>query len=135
MPKNYLIELSQYLTQNRQASGQGSGNSNNASSSVASANSNNGHSNHGDINHEDIKGQPWYFGTISRAECDVLLSEKGIDGDFVIRESETNVRISYSLFKIERTSLESVTCDISMPFRNGTLGSVEASFCSQHGVW
>ena len=124
VPKNYLIELSQYLTQNRQASGQGSGNSNNASSSVASANSNNGHSNHGDINHEDIKGQPWYFGTISRAECDVLLSEKGIDGDFVIRESETNVRISYSLFKIERTSLESVTCDISMPFRNGTLGSV-----------
>jgi len=91
VPKNYLIELSQYLTQNRQASGQGSGNSNNASSSVASANSNNGHSNHGDINHEDIKGQPWYFGTISRAECDVLLSEKGIDGDFVIRESETNV--------------------------------------------
>lgn len=91
VPKNYLIELSQYLTQNRQASGQGSGNSNNASSSVASANSNNGHSNHGDINYEDIKGQPWYFGTISRAECDVLLSEKGIDGDFVIRESETNV--------------------------------------------
>merc|ERR1711983_5518 len=67
--------------------------SNNASSSVAASNnSNNGHSNHTDINHEDIKGQPWYFGTISRAECDVILSEKGIDGDFVIRESETNVR-------------------------------------------
>ena len=40
---------------------------------------------------EDIKGQPWYFGTISRAECDVLLAEKGMDGDFMIRESETNV--------------------------------------------
>lgn len=95
VPKNYLIELSQYLTQNRSNSGQNAGNggnSNNASSSVAASNnSNNGHSNHGDINHEDIKGQPWYFGTISRAECDVILSEKGIDGDFVIRESETNV--------------------------------------------
>ena len=96
VPKNYLIELSQYLTQNRSNSGQtgpaGNG-SNNASSSVAASNnSNNGHSNHADINHEDIKGQPWYFGTISRAECDVILSEKGIDGDFVIRESETNVR-------------------------------------------
>jgi hypothetical protein len=95
VPKNYLIELSQYLTQNRSNSGQtgpaGNG-SNNASSSVAASNnSNNGHSNHADINHEDIKGQPWYFGTISRAECDVILSEKGIDGDFVIRESETNV--------------------------------------------
>ena len=92
MPKNYLIELSQYLTQNRQAGGQG-----NANNAVAA--SNNGHSNNhehggpggGQMIMEDIKGQPWYFGTISRAECDVLLSEKGIDGDFVIRESETNV--------------------------------------------
>lgn len=88
VPKNYLIELSQYLTQNRGA-GQGQGNANNSASSA----SNNGHSNNHahEVMDENIKGQAWYFGTISRAECDVLLSEKGIDGDFVIRESETNV--------------------------------------------
>ena len=40
---------------------------------------------------EDIKRQPWYFGVISRADCDAMLTEKGMDGDFVIRESETNV--------------------------------------------
>ena len=53
--------------------------------------SNNGHGIN-NINHEEIKSQPWYFGTISRAECDALLTEKGMDGDFMIRESETNVR-------------------------------------------
>jgi len=77
VPKNYLIELSQYLTQDV-----------NKGSSNGGAN-NGHHANH--INLEDIKSQPWYFGTISRAECDALLSEKGMDGDFMIRESETNV--------------------------------------------
>ena len=91
VPKNYLIELSQYLTQNRGA-GQGQGNANNSASTA----SNNGHSNNHEAMNEDIKGQPWYFGTISRAECDVILSEKGIDGDFVIRESETNVSRTFS---------------------------------------
>lgn len=81
MPKNYLIELSQYLTQDVNKGSNGSA-------------ANNGHHSHNNINLEDIKGQPWYFGTISRAECDVLLSEKGMDGDFMIRESETNVSIS-----------------------------------------
>ena len=81
VPKNYLIELSQYLTQDVKNNGGG--------------NANNGHhatsNNHNNLNLEDIKGQLWYFGTISRAECDTLLSEKGMDGDFMIRESETNV--------------------------------------------
>ena len=77
VPKNYLIELSQYLTQDVNKGSNGS------------ASANNGHVNH--INQEEIKSQPWYFGTISRAECDSLLSEKGMDGDFMIRESETNV--------------------------------------------
>ena len=83
VPKNYLIELSQYLTQDVNKSN-GSG-----------GNGNNGHIN---INLEDIKGQLWYFGTISRAECDVLLSEKGMDGDFMIRESETNVSFISNVF-------------------------------------
>ena len=77
VPKNYLIELSQYLTQDVNKGSNGS------------ASANNGHVNH--VNQEEIKSQPWYFGTISRAECDSLLSEKGMDGDFMIRESETNV--------------------------------------------
>ena len=75
VPKNYLIELSQYLTQDVNKGSNGS--------------ANNGHVSN--VNLEDIKSQLWYFGTISRAECDSLLTEKGMDGDFMIRESETNV--------------------------------------------
>ena len=83
VPNNYLIELSQYLTQDR--SGQGSnGNAGVVSSSGGVA------ANNSEML-EDIKRQPWYFGVISRADCDTLLTEKGMDGDFVIRESETNV--------------------------------------------
>jgi hypothetical protein len=38
-----------------------------------------------------IKQQPWYFGHITRADCDNILTDKGQDGDFMVRESETNV--------------------------------------------
>merc|ERR1712110_1408277 len=64
VPKNYLIELSQYLTQDVNKGGSSNGASNNG---------------HGinNINHEEIKSQAWYYGTISRAECDAILTEKG----------------------------------------------------------
>ena len=90
VPKNYLIELSQYLTQDRTGTGSnGNGGGGNGPANNGHGQTNN-HNNSSEIM-EDIKGQPWYFGTISRAECDVLLTEKGMDGDFMIRESETNV--------------------------------------------
>ena len=92
VPKNYLIELSQYLTQDRTGTGSnGNGGGGNGPANNGHGQTNN-HNNSSEIM-EDIKGQPWYFGTISRAECDVLLTEKGMDGDFMIRESETNVSL------------------------------------------
>ena len=33
----------------------------------------------------------WYYGSVSRAQCDDLLNGHGRDGDFLIRDSETNV--------------------------------------------
>lgn len=33
-----------------------------------------------------------------RSECDALLSEKGMDGDFMIRDSETNVSGGISVY-------------------------------------
>ncbi|RXG68231.1 Cytoplasmic protein NCK1 [Armadillidium vulgare] len=33
----------------------------------------------------------WYYGPISRSQCDDLLNSRGHDGDFLIRDSETNV--------------------------------------------
>lgn len=40
---------------------------------------------------ESIKKQSWYFGCISRTQCDTILNEFADDGDFLIRDSETNV--------------------------------------------
>ena len=93
MPRNYLIELSQYLTQDVK-NGQSGANGTAA----------------GSINTEDIKNQPWYFGTISRNDCDILLTEKGVDGDFMVRESETNVSTAvYQLLKIKGNGQKRVT--------------------------
>ena len=39
-----------------------------------------------------LQGKPWYYGPISRTQCDTLLNQNGHDGDFLIRDSETNVR-------------------------------------------
>lgn len=71
VPRNYLQELSEYLTQpysdgdagtTRGASGAGG-----------------------------PQGRPWYYGAITRTQCDALLNQHGHDGDFLIRDSETNV--------------------------------------------
>lgn len=39
----------------------------------------------------NIKSQIWYYGAISRGACDQLLNEYAENGDFLIRDSETNV--------------------------------------------
>lgn len=44
----------------------------------------------------DIQSQPWYFGPISRSQCDQMLNASGDDGDFLIRDSETNVSYPFS---------------------------------------
>ncbi len=81
MPKNYLIELSRYLTSSSSEADNRVGNGGTSSSGQVSAGA-----------REELQGEPWFYGLISRAECDSLLGERGHDGDFLIRESETNVR-------------------------------------------
>ena len=48
----------------------------------------------GHVTSDDVKAEPWYYGHITRSDCDQILTEKGQDGDYIIRESETNVRNS-----------------------------------------
>ena len=40
-----------------------------------------------------LRDKSWFYGAITRAECDNLLNQYGQDGDFLVRSSETNVRI------------------------------------------
>ena len=39
-----------------------------------------------------LKEKVWFYGAITRAECDNLLNQYGQDGDFLVRASETNVK-------------------------------------------
>ncbi len=88
VPKNYLIELSQYLTQDVGSNGV-SKNGNSVLVNNASAGGGGGRP--APTNNDEIRNALWYYGQISRSECDGILSEKGLDGDFMVRDSETNV--------------------------------------------
>lgn len=39
----------------------------------------------------NLAGKSWYYGAITRNQCDTVLNSHGHDGDFLIRDSETNV--------------------------------------------
>ncbi|XP_063930856.1 SH2/SH3 adapter protein dreadlocks-like [Zophobas morio] len=75
VPRNYLQELSEYLTQPFVDRGK----QEMERSQVTM----------GDKPH--LIDKPWYYGSITRYMCDNLLNQRGHDGDFLIRDSETNV--------------------------------------------
>ena len=65
----------------------------------------------------------WYYGAISRAQCDDLLNSRGHDGDFLIRDSETNVSANQfyyrTTFLVHIIENEEKTCkelDIGLKF-------------------
>lgn len=39
----------------------------------------------------NLAGKSWYYGAITRNQCDTVLNQHGHDGDYLIRDSETNV--------------------------------------------
>lgn len=79
VPRNYLQELSEYLTQPYQDRRQ---------ERVEDRPSENL------MDRPHLVGKPWYYGSITRNQCDSLLNQHGHDGDFLIRDSETNVSIN-----------------------------------------
>ncbi|XP_060800570.1 cytoplasmic protein NCK1 [Amyelois transitella] len=68
VPRNYLQELADYLQQ-----------------PYSEASSPGGRPS------APLSSRAWYFGAVARATCDALLNQHGHDGDFLIRDSETNV--------------------------------------------
>uniref|UniRef100_A0A0A9XQY4 Cytoplasmic protein NCK1 n=1 Tax=Lygus hesperus TaxID=30085 RepID=A0A0A9XQY4_LYGHE len=71
IPRNYVQELSEYLTQPLR---EGSA----SSANIA-------------VDKPHLIGKEWYYGNISRAQCDTILNQSGNDGDFLVRDSETNM--------------------------------------------
>lgn len=49
------------------------------------------------IDRPALQQKPWYFGRISRQNCDELLNTYGSDGDFLIRDSETGSKADFSV--------------------------------------
>jgi NCK adaptor protein 2 len=96
VPRNYLQELQEYLLNtpyrghdslDRRPEITSSGTS--TMQSVVSHNTNG----NGKIPMERpvLTGKSWYYGAITRGQCDTVLNTHGHDGDFLIRDSETNV--------------------------------------------
>lgn len=54
-------------------------------------NSNNSNNSNNQIERPNLAGKTWYYGAITRSQCDTVLNSHGHDGDFLIRDSETNV--------------------------------------------
>lgn len=83
VPRNYLQELSEYLTQPlRDRMGTSCGSSERGDSLER----------RGAVqDRPHLIGKAWYYGAITRAQCDNLLNQQGHDGDFLIRDSETNM--------------------------------------------
>lgn len=81
VPRNYLQELSEYLTQPYQDRRQERIETSMERSQVDLA------------DRPHLIGKPWYYGSITRNQCDNILNQHGHDGDFLIRDSETNVSI------------------------------------------
>ncbi|CAK1602672.1 unnamed protein product [Parnassius mnemosyne] len=76
VPRNYLQELADYLTQPYSEATEGA-------RGVAGSG--------GGASAGGAAGRAWYYGAITRSHCDALLDQHGHDGDFLIRDSETNV--------------------------------------------
>lgn len=94
VPRNYLQELNEYLSQPyRDGSGNGTLND-----SIKRGNHEPYPSPHYPPqpnntmpDRPNLAGKSWYYGAITRNQCDTVLNQHGHDGDFLIRDSETNV--------------------------------------------
>lgn len=90
VPRNYLQELSEYLAQPYRGCPQG-GDSIDRRNDQLPPPPNNANQ----PERPNLVGKPWYYGAITRNQCDTVLNSHGHDGDYLIRDSETNVSQSF----------------------------------------
>ncbi|XP_050510984.1 cytoplasmic protein NCK1 [Diabrotica virgifera virgifera] len=80
VPRNYLQELNDYLDRPLQERNRPSTMETSMERSTVSM-----------VEKPHLIDKPWYYGNITRYVCDNLLNQHGHDGDFLIRDSETNM--------------------------------------------
>ncbi|XP_059617290.1 cytoplasmic protein NCK1 [Phlebotomus argentipes] len=89
VPRNYLQELTEYLSgpfRGGQVGGVGSDNG-----SVDRRKDQGPGVGQQPLERPNLAGKSWYYGAITRNQCDTVLNQHGHDGDFLIRDSETNM--------------------------------------------
>lgn len=106
VPRNYLQELNDYLAtpyrNNGGAAGNGNAGNGGGGGSIGGGANANGDSidrradgmpqnSPPPMERPNLAGKSWYYGAITRSQCDTVLNQHGHDGDFLIRDSETNV--------------------------------------------
>ncbi|CAO1356317.1 unnamed protein product [Diamesa hyperborea] len=102
VPRNYLQELQEYLNTPYRGNGPDSLDRRpempaSATSTMQSThpmqNNNNGNQSNNQSQPErpHLTGKSWYYGAITRSQCDTVLNSHGHDGDYLIRDSETNM--------------------------------------------
>lgn len=131
VPRNYLQELNDYLATPYRSGSAGNGNGNSSNNAASNgANSAGGDSmerrNEGSnnkpsqsssqpIERPNLAGKSWYYGAITRSQCDTVLNGHGHDGDFLIRDSETNVSAAQMQVKYRgRFKLNLFVCVLQM---------------------
>lgn len=101
VPRNYLQELNEYLSTPYRNNGGAAGNGNNGANangdSIDRRADGMPQNSPPPMERPNLAGKSWYYGAITRSQCDTVLNQHGHDGDYLIRDSETNVSISTAL--------------------------------------
>lgn len=93
VPRNYLQELQEYLNTPYRGGPDSLDRRPEMPSSATSTmqSVSHGANGNGQMERPVLSGKSWYYGAITRNQCDTVLNSHGHDGDFLIRDSETNV--------------------------------------------
>ncbi|XP_017464652.1 PREDICTED: cytoplasmic protein NCK1 [Rhagoletis zephyria] len=96
VPRNYLQELNDYLATPFRNNSGGNGGGGGSSGGDSIDRRNDGLSVQSSppmapLERPNLAGKSWYYGAITRSQCDTVLNQHGHDGDFLIRDSETNM--------------------------------------------
>lgn len=92
VPRNYLQELQEYLnTPYRGGPDSLDRRNDSGGSTIQSMPHGNGNGTAKTMERPVLSGKSWYYGAITRSQCDTVLNSHGHDGDYLIRDSETNV--------------------------------------------
>lgn len=106
VPRNYLQELQEYLNTPYRGGPDSLDRRNDSGGSTMQSTHGNGTTKSiTPMERPVLSGKSWYYGAITRSQCDTVLNSHGHDGDFLIRDSETNVSVKFLFLKFHEGNI------------------------------